>query len=80
MLIELKKWFSNGHVIVFNGIRYLNTESKNFWNEEDLFSFAKLHGAVIRDLTHGKYQVKRLIERKNKEGTESPKSVLQLII
>ena len=78
MLIELKKWLSNGHVIVFNGIRWLNPGNKNFWNEDqDLFSFTKLHDADIRDRTHEKYQVKRLIERKNKEDTESPKSALQ---
>ena len=47
---------SNNHVIVFNGIHCLDSGSKNFCIEEDLFSFAKLYGA---DLTHEKYQVKR---------------------
>ena len=77
--MELKKRFSNDHVIVFNGIRCLNPESKNFCNEEDLLSFAKLCGADIQDLIHEKYQIKRLIERKDKGRTESPKSILQLL-
>ena len=78
MLIELMQRFSNDHVLVFNRIRCLNPEKKNFCNEEDLFSFPKSYGADIRDITHEKYRVKRLIERENEEGTESTKSVLQL--
>ena len=61
-------------------VNCLNPQSKNFCNEEDVFSFAKLYDADIRDLLiHEKYQVKILIERKKKKGTNSPKTVLQLL-
>lgn len=61
------------------GIQALNPKSRNFLDEETIFSFARIYECDVEDIKHELHQVRRVIERKSQTGNELS-SLLEFII
>lgn len=78
MLSELRSRFSSHNCDIMCGIQALNPSSSSFCDKNRLFAFAKMYGCDLVDLEHELHQVKRLLDRKVKQGMERPQAIVDL--
>lgn len=78
MLGELRDRFSLQSCNIMRGIQALNPNSKTFCDKDSLFAFAKLYGCDLVDLEHELYQMKRVLDRKVKQGMRRPSTIVDL--
>lgn len=78
MLSELRSRFSRQNCEIMRGIQALNPNSTSFCDKNTLFAFAKMYGCHLVDLEHELHQVKRLLDRKVKQGMQTPHTIVDL--
>lgn len=79
MLSELRNRFSNQNCDIMRGIQALNPSSKSFCDKDSLFAYARLYLCDLVDLEHELYQIKRILDRKVKQGTQRPPAIVDLM-
>ncbi|ROL52542.1 Zinc finger MYM-type protein 1 [Anabarilius grahami] len=67
---EMQRRFSKSNCSIMQGIQALNPKSRNFLDEETIFSFARIYECDTDDIKHELHQVRRVLERKFQTGIE----------
>ncbi|KAK7138386.1 hypothetical protein R3I94_013871 [Phoxinus phoxinus] len=62
------------------GVQSLNPKSTTFLNEEPLFAFAQIFESDLEDLKHEVHQTKRLLDRREKSGSDRPSTLLDFVV
>lgn len=77
---ELQRRFSKKNCEIMQGVQSLNPKSTTFLNEEPLFAFAQIYESDLEDLKHEVHQTKRLLDRREKSGSDRPSTLLDFVV
>lgn len=77
---ELQRHFFKPNCTIMKGIQAFHPQSITFFQEEALFSFAKIFDLNVDDLANELYQIKRVLERKEKGGMQRLTTLVELVV
>ncbi|KAK0136706.1 hypothetical protein N1851_027113 [Merluccius polli] len=80
LLSEVKRRFSKENCAIMKGIQALNPCSPTFCEKDVVFPFASQYNCSTEDLQYEIPQLKRILERKQTSGQETPKSLIELTV
>lgn len=80
LLSEVKRRFSKDNCVIMQGIQALNPCSPTFCEKDVVFPFASQYNCSTEDLQYEIPQLKRILERKQSSGLETPKSLIELTV
>lgn len=78
LLSEVKRRFSKENCVIMKGIQALNPCSATFCEKDVVFPFASKYNCSTDDLQYEIPQLKRILERKQSSGQETPKALIEL--
>lgn len=80
LLSEVKRRFSKENCVIMKGIQALNPCSAIFYEKDVVFPFASQYNCSTEDLQYEIPQLKRILERKQSSGQETPKTLIELTV
>uniref|UniRef100_A0A8C6SRB2 Zinc finger MYM-type protein 1-like n=1 Tax=Neogobius melanostomus TaxID=47308 RepID=A0A8C6SRB2_9GOBI len=80
LLSEVKRRLSKENCVIMKGIQALNPCSATFCDKDVVFPFASQYNCNTEDLQYEIPQLKRILERKQSSGQETPKALIELTV